>query len=124
MNIALWIVQGLLAVMFLMAGFMKVSQTKHTLKERGMNWVDDFASGQIRLIGVLEILGALGLILPVLIGILPNLIPLAALGLALIMVGAAIFHIRRGEYPNMIINLVLLVMALFVAYGRFVLVPF
>ena len=125
MNIALWIVQGLLALMFLMGGLMKASKTKDSLKERGnsMDWVDDFSDGQVRLIGILEVLGAIGLILPGLTGILPILTPLAAVGLALTMVGAAITHFRRGEYPNIAVNLVLMALALFAAYGRFVLFP-
>jgi len=126
MNIALWIVQGLLALMFLMVGFMKISKSKDSLKERGksMEWVDDFSDGQLRTIGALEVLGAIGLILPALTGILPILTPLAALGLALTMLGAAITHFRRGEYSSIVMNLVLLAMAIFVAYGRFVLLPF
>ena len=82
MNNALWIVAGLLAFVFVMAGFMKVSQPKETLKEKGMGFVDDFSAGQVRLIGILEVLGAVGLILPALTGILPILTPLAAVGLA------------------------------------------
>ena len=123
MNIALWIVAVLLALVFVMAGFMKISQPKETLKEKGMGFVEDISAGQVRLIGILEILGAAGLILPALTGILPILTPLAAVGLALTMVGAALIHLRRGEYPNIVGNLVLLGLALFVAYGRFVLVP-
>jgi uncharacterized membrane protein YphA (DoxX/SURF4 family) len=126
MNIALWIVQGLLALVFLMGGFMKASKSKDSLKERGrsMDWVDDFSDGQVRLIGILEVLGAIGLILPGLTDILPILTPLAAVGLALTMVGAAITHLRRGEYSIIVMNLVLMALALFIAYGRFVLLPF
>ena len=123
MNIALWIVQGLLAVAFIMAGFMKSTQPKDEIREKGMAYVDDFSQGQMRTIGILEVLGSLGLILPALTNILPILTPLAAAGLALTMVGAAITHIRRGEYSSIITNLVLLGLALFVAYGRFFLVP-
>ena len=118
MNTALWIVQALLALVFLLAGAMKVSQPLEKLAER-TPYVEDFTSGQIRLIGILEILGATGLILPALTGILPWLTPLAAVGLALTMIGAAIVHARRGEYPNIIMNVVLFAMAVFVAYGRF-----
>ena len=122
MNAALWIVQILLALVFLMAGIMKATRSKEKLAER-MDWVEDFSEGTIRLIGILEILGAIGLILPAVTGILPWLTPLAALGLALTMVGAMIAHIRQGEYSSLIVNLILLAMALFVAYGRFVVVP-
>ncbi len=123
MNIALWIVQILLALVFLMAGILKTTQTKKALLERGLDWVEDFSTGAVRTIGVLELLGAIGLILPALTGILPWLTPLAATGLMLTMIGAAIVHIRRKEYQGIIFNAVLFLMAAFVAYGRFVLVP-
>lgn len=121
MNIALWVVQGLLTVIFLMAGFMKVSQTKEQMVGRAP-WVEDFSLGAIRVIGTAEILGAIGLILPTATGILPWLTSLAAVGLVLTMIGAAVTHTRRGEFPNMGMNVVLLVLAGFVAYGRFALV--
>lgn len=123
MNFALWIVQILLALAFLMAGIMKVSLSREAILERGIEYAEDFSDGTINLIGILEILGAIGLILPAVTGILPWLTPLAAIGLALTMVGAIIVHIRRGEYQSILINVVLLLLALFVAYGRLVLVP-
>lgn len=124
MNIALWIVQGILALVFIMAGFMKISQPKNALKENGMSYVEDFTDRQVNLIGILEVLGAIGLILPALTGILPILTPFAAVGLILTMIGAVVTHLRRsGENQKIITNLVLLALALFVAYGRFVLVP-
>ena len=123
MNIALWIVQGVLALIFLMAGGMKYMQPKEKLAGQ-MAWVEDFSQGQIRAIGILEVLGAIGLVAPPLAGILPILSPLAALGLMLTMVGAMITHLRRGETQMIAINVVLLVLALFVAYGRFVALPF
>ena len=122
MNIALWIVQILLALAFAMAGIMKVTQPIDRLETR-MGWVKDVGPRGVRLIGSLEILGAIGLILPAVTGILPWLTPVAAAGLALTMVGAMITHGRRGEYSNIGANLVLLVLALFVVYGRFVIVP-
>jgi uncharacterized membrane protein YphA (DoxX/SURF4 family) len=122
MNIALWIVQILLALAFAMAGIMKVTQPIDRLETR-MGWVKDVGPRGVRLIGSLEILGAIGLILPAVTGILPWLTPVAAVGLALTMVGAMITHGRRGEYSNIGANVVLLVLALFVVYGRFVIVP-
>lgn len=122
MNIALWIVQALLAVVFSMAGAMKLAQPKEKMAER-MAFVEDLTEGQLRAIGVLEILGAIGLILPALAGILPWLTPLAAVGLVLTMIGAMVVHVRRNEYSNLVVNLVLLALAAFVAYGRFVVVP-
>lgn len=118
MNIALWVVQGLLALAFVMAGGMKVSQAKEKLAEQ-MPWVNDFSSGTVKLIGLVELLGAIGLIAPMVTGILPWLTPLAAVGLALTMLGAAATHLRRGENQMIFVNLILLLLAAFVAYGRF-----
>ena len=122
MNIALWIVQGLMALAFGMAGFMKLTQPKEKLAGQ-MAWVEDFAPTTIKLIGTLELLGAIGLIVPLLTGILPWLTPLAAGGLVLTMLGAMATHVRRHEYQMLVINGVLLLLATFVAYGRFVAVP-
>lgn len=118
MNTALWIVQILLALAFGMAGFMKATQPKEKLAKQ-MGWVNDFAANTVKGIGALEILAAIGLILPMLTGILPILTPLAAVGLILTMIGAAVTHLRRKETPMIAINAVLLVLAAFVAYGRF-----
>jgi len=124
MNIALWIVAGLLALTFLAAGAMKLSQPKEKLVASGMGWTEDFGAGAIKAIGTIEILGAIGLILPPLVHIAPWLAPLAASGLAVTMAGAAVTHFRRKE-PQMVgINVVLLILALLVAIGRFVLLPF
>ena len=115
-------VQGLLAGMFLMAGIMKLVRSKAQLAEK-MAWVESFEPGTIRLIASLEILGALGLFLPLITGLLPVLTPLAALGLVIIMAGAVVTHAKRGEYPMLGLTGVLMLMAAFVAYGRFQLVP-
>ncbi|NDJ77111.1 MAG: DoxX family protein [Chloroflexi bacterium] len=123
MDIALWIVQGLLAFAFAMAGFMKLSQPKEKLVV-AQPWTEDFSDTQIKGIGVLEVLAAIGLILPMLLGILPVLAPLAAVGLVLVMIGAAYTHIRRSEIvPNVVINLVLMTLALVVVVGRFLIEP-
>jgi hypothetical protein len=89
-----------------------------------MAYITAIPTGFRRLIGVAEILAGIGLALPTLTGILAWLTPLAAMGLIIVMVGAVIFHIPRKEYPNIVFNLVLLALAAFVAYGRFVVVPF
>lgn len=126
MNIALWIVQGLLGAMMLMAGGMKASQSKEKLIESGdqMAWANDVSANNIKIIGVLELLAGLGLILPWLTGILPWLTPLAGIGVIMTMIGALSLHIKRGDpAPSLIINIVILALAAFVAYGRFVLVP-
>jgi uncharacterized membrane protein len=122
MGIALWVVQGLLAVAFLVAGAMKLSQPKEKLA-KNMAWVEDFSQGTVRIIGTLEVLGAIGVVLPALTGILPWLTPLAALGLVLAMIGAILTHLRRSEYSAIAPPVVLLVLAAFVAYGRFFILP-
>ena len=107
MNVVLWILQGLLAVVFLMAGFMKVSKSKDKLKEMGgkhLDWVDDVSASTIRLIGILELLAGIGIILPQLTGILPRLTPLAAVGLVLTMIGAMMLNVRESNGPKTIMT--------------------
>jgi uncharacterized membrane protein YphA (DoxX/SURF4 family) len=122
MDTVLWIVQILLAIVFFMAGAAKVMQPRQKLATQ-MDWVEDFSDGQVKTIGLLEISGALGLILPGLAGLLPMLTPLAAVGLALTMVGAFITSLKHNEYPVAVANLILMVLALFVAFGRFFVLP-
>lgn len=119
MNIVLWIIAGLLAVAFLAAGAMKVAQPKEKLAEGGMGWTEDFSPGAIKAIGALEVLAALGLVLPPAFDVAPVLAPLAALGLVLMMIGAAITHARRKETQMIVVNTVLGVLAAVVAWGRF-----
>ena len=123
MNVAVWVVQILLALAFGAAGFMKMTQPREKL-QTNMKWVEDFAPNSVKGIGTLEALAAIGLILPFLTGVLPIVTPIAAVGLVLLMLGAIITHIRRGEAPFTVVNLVLLLLAAFVAYGRFVAVPY
>ncbi len=127
MNTTLWIIQGLLAAMFLMAGLLKATQTKAGLKEKGgerMAWVDSISAGNVKLIGVLELLAGIGLIVPQLTGILPWLTPFAAVGLVCTMIGALLLHVKRGDGTQAIAtNVVLMGLAGFVAYGRYVLLP-
>ena len=119
MNPILWIIQGILAALFLMTGAMKAFNKKEKLVDK-MGFVEDLSQQQVTGIGVLEILGALGLILPRATGILPWLTPLAAFGLALTMVGAFLTHMRRKELiPMGIINIILFSMAIFLFIGRF-----
>ena len=122
MNIVIWIVQGLLAAMFLMAGIMKSTQPKEKLS-KNMPWVNDVSASNVKLIGISQILAAIGLVLPQVTGILPWLTPLAAIGLVLTMIGAIILHVKRNENSSIGINIVLLLLAAFVAYGRFILSP-
>ncbi|MDX8148624.1 DoxX family protein [Lentzea sp. BCCO 10_0061] len=120
MNLAVWIVSGVLAALYLMAGFTKLVKTKQDLvSEPRMSWAGDFTEGQVKGIGAVEVAGAIGLVLPWLTGIAPILTPIAAIGLALVQVGAAITHIRRGEGATVPVNLVLCALAVFVAVVRF-----
>ena len=119
MNIALWVAQVLLAGMYGMAGGMKTFQPDGVRKNPQMTWAHDQQDGYIRFVGVSELLGALGMILPMLTGILPWLTPLAAVGLSIIQV-LAIFmvHLPKKEYQVIPVNIVLLALSIFVAYGR------
>lgn len=118
MNVFLWIVQAVLAAMFAMAGVMKSTQPKAKLVEK-LPWVADFSPATVRLIGVVELAAALGLILPAATGIAPLLTPLAATGLAVVMLLAAATHTRRREPSAIAFNAVLLVLAALVAWARF-----
>ncbi len=120
MNLALWIVAGLLAVVYLFAGSGKliVSKEKISAMSSGARWVDDFSAGAVKTIGALEVLAAVGLILPAVLGIAPVLVPLAALGLVMIMTGAVITRIRRREFTYLVVDLFYLALAGFVAWGR------
>jgi hypothetical protein len=119
MNVALWALQGLLAFGFLAAGTLKLLQPKEKLTANPkLGWANDFSAGQVKLIGLAELLGAVGLIAPRLTGILPVLTPVAAAGLVVIMIGAVATHVRRKEAaaPPAILGL----LAALVAFGRFV----
>jgi uncharacterized membrane protein YphA (DoxX/SURF4 family) len=118
-NVVLWIVASLLAVAFLAAGAMKMTRSKEQLASSGLAWAEDFSPGMVKLIGLLEVLAAIGLLLPAALDIVPVLVPLAALGLVLMMIGAAVVHVRRKEIPGMVPSLVLLVLAAVIAWGRF-----
>src|SRR4051812_41312790 len=117
MNVALWIIAGLLAAVFAAAGLMKLTQPKAKLAASGMGWTEDFSPGSIKAIGALEVLAAVGLTLPAVLGIVPVLVRLAALGLVLLMAGAIITHGRRKENQLIVINLVLLALAVVVVVG-------
>ena len=120
MNLTLWIIAGLLAAVFLVAGANKLFIPQEKLaKAPGAGWVLEFSAGFVKALGAVEILGAVGLILPALLDIAPILVPLAAVGLALIMVGAAIETFRRHEFKHVLLNLIYLALAAFVAWGRF-----
>jgi uncharacterized membrane protein YphA (DoxX/SURF4 family) len=120
MNTALWIIAGLLAAAFLAGGTIKLALPKRTLAAApGGGWVEDFRAGNVKAIGTLEVLAAIGLVLPAVLGIAPVLVPLAAVGLVLLMIGAIITHLRRHEAKPILANVAYLALAVFVAWGRF-----
>lgn len=118
MNILAWIFQVILAGMFMMVGTMKLRVPKEKLSAK-MGWVNDFSQTQVRIIGALEVLGAIGLILPLALNIMPILTAWAAVGLMLTMIVAAATHGRRKEFKMLPINGILFVLALVVAVIRF-----
>lgn len=97
MTIALFILNGLLALAFIGAGAMKALRPSPALAANGLAWVEDFSTPSVKLIGIAEVLGGLGLILPIATGIAPILTPIAAAALTVIMVGAVVVHVRRKE---------------------------
>lgn len=122
MNITLWIIQGLVALGFLMAGAMKSFAPIANLK-KNMAWTGKVPAGLVRFIGVAELLGAIGLILPAATGILPWLTIAAGIGLVLVMILAAIYHASQREYSSIGVNVVLLLLAAFIVLGRVTLAP-
>ncbi|MCO1579000.1 DoxX family protein [Crossiella sp. SN42] len=118
MNTVLWILQIVLAAAMLGAGAAKLIQGRAKLLDK-MGWAEDFSDGTFRVIGAVEVLGALGLILPAVTGIAPVLVPIAALGLAITMLGAVIVHVRRKEYGQLPPSAIFLVLAVVIAWGRF-----
>lgn len=122
-NIGLWVVQVVLAAIYAMAGFMKVSQPIDALVASGMSYAGDYPQLLTRFIGAAELLGAVGIILPALTRIVPVLTPLAALGFSLIQLLAMLVHGTRGEFVVLPVNVVLLALSLFVFWGRLKKVP-
>jgi putative oxidoreductase len=117
LHIGLWVAQGLLALMFGMAGVMKTFTPIAELAT-SLPWVLDVPAALVRFIGVTELAAALGLVLPSLLRVQPRLTPLAAAGLVLVMLLASAFHLSRGEAGALPINLVLGGIAAFIAWGR------
>jgi hypothetical protein len=119
MTYALWIVQGLLAALFLFAGGMKL-----VLPLEQLTGPVSLPGPLMRFIGVAEVLGAIGLILPGLLRIRPGLTPLAAAGLVIIMIGATVITLVAGEVVAALISAVVGLLCAFVAYGRWRLAPY
>jgi hypothetical protein len=123
MNIVLWVLQVLLGLAFMGVAYTHGLQPEQLAVQPGGAWISALPDGLRIFIALAEFLGGLGLILPAATKIQPRLTPLAAVGLALIMVLAIGFHLTRGEYPNIVFNFVLLVIAAIIAYGRFMMAP-
>ncbi|GAA4837660.1 hypothetical protein GCM10023310_14070 [Paenibacillus vulneris] len=116
MNVGLWIVQGILALGFIYSGWLKAFQ--YEAAKTSWTWVSDVPKNLVFFIGLVELLGVIGLILPQALKIVPVLTPIAAAGLAVIVLLGAVFHIMRGEYGEIVVNFIFLALALFVAIGR------
>ena len=122
MNIVLWIVQALLAAAYVLAGSMKAFRPLEQLS-KNMAWVKTIPAGLVRFIGIAELLGAIGLILPMATNVAPGLAIAAAAGLVIVQVCAIVFHLSRNEARMVPGNVVLLLLALFVIIGRVAIVP-
>ncbi|WP_329550964.1 DoxX family protein [Streptomyces sp. NBC_00696] len=120
MNTALWIVQGLLALAYIAAGGLKLVRPREQLVASGnFDWMKDSSDAAVKAVGLVEILGALGVILPWLTGIAPILTPIAAVGLVVVQIFALRIHLVRHEHQPLPVNALLLLLAAFTAAGRF-----
>ena len=123
MSTALWIASFVVAALMLVAGLTKALRTRDQLHESGLTYVEDLPGWFVRALGVAEVLGAVGLVVPGLVGVATPLVPIAALCLGVTMVGAVVVHLRRGEIAKVLMPFALLVLSAFVAWGRFGLWP-
>lgn len=119
MPTVLWIAAGALAAMMLIAGLTKSLQTKEQLYRSGLTYVEDLPAWFVRALGVAEVLGAVALVVPGLVGVAPALVPVAAMCVGVTMAGAVVVHARRREWDKVVMPIVLLVLAALVAWGRF-----
>jgi DoxX-like protein len=125
-NLALWIAAGVLAVVALGGGASKVFVPKEKLaKTAGGAWTENVDTRFIKTLGVLELLAAVGLILPAVVGIAPVMVPVTAVCWVLLMIGAMITHLRHDGLGRFVaVNVVYLAVAAFIAFGRFGVAPF
>jgi uncharacterized membrane protein YphA (DoxX/SURF4 family) len=121
MNTTLWVLQCITALAFMYSGINKSILSEQKLVLSGQTGVEGLSLPFIRFIGISEILGSIGVVLPVLLNVLPVLTPLSAIGFAIIMVPAAMIHYKRHENRNVMTNCILFMISLFIAYGRIVL---
>jgi hypothetical protein len=124
-DVVLWVVTGILAAMMVVAGGTKASQPREKLAAAGpgMAYVEDFDDTTIKAIGIAEIIGAAGLIFPGMLGVAPILVPISAICLAILMAGAVVTHLQRGERFAVGMPLALLAASIVVAIGRFFIEP-
>ena len=122
LNIGLWVVQLLLMAVFVLTGFVKVFQPIDVLAET-YRWIGFAPPVFVRFVGICELLAAAGLLGPAVLRLMPRLTVFAAIGIILLMVGAMITHVLLGPWSTIVVNLILLSLAAFVAYGRLVLAP-
>lgn len=120
MNTILWFIQVILAAIFASAGIIKILLPKEKLIKSGLKWVVRLPVYTVRFIGLSELFGAIGLILPILLNIYPFLTPLAACGLVLIMIFAAFHHYKCSENNAIVLNIIIMVLSAIVAIGRFI----
>lgn len=118
MNTVVWILQGLLAIMFAFSGFLILLQPKEKLANK-MPFVNDYSSGMVKFIAISHILGAFGLVLPILINIYPILTPIAACCLAMVMILALNYNLGRKDRKSIVVDTVIGVLFCFIAYYRF-----
>lgn len=122
MNLVLWTLQGLMALLFLLSGSMKALRPLEEVSKR-MAWANDVPAWFVRFIGIAEILGALGLILPAFTGILPWLTVAAAVSLVIVMLSAGVLHASRREFSSLGITVLLLALVLVIVVGRLAVAP-
>lgn len=124
MSLVLWFLAAGLALVFAVTGVMKLFESREMLVADGQRWAADASPVLVKALGAAEVLGAFGLVLPGVIGVLPIVTAVAAGGLAVIMLGATILHVRRGEQRAAVFAAALLLVAVFIAYDRAGAVPF
>ncbi|WP_406029546.1 DoxX family protein [Nocardioides sp. NBC_00163] len=123
MNIALWIVAGVFGIAYVAGGIVKLTMSYEKYAAK-LGWPGDFTPGNVRFMGVVEVLGGIGLVLPGLVDVAPILVPIAASCMALYMAGAITERLRRGEYKELLGDLLFLAAMVFIAWGRFAIEPF
>ena len=117
-HIGLWVAQGALALLYLMSVYMKLMLSPAEMVQMGMAWAEGAPMALIRFIGIVELLGVIGIIVPVATRIMPQMAIYAAMGLAAIQLLAIPFHVFRGEFAALPFNLIYLGLAVLIIWGR------